>query len=236
MTLALFSFASCTLNSPVKAGRLRISIPSQSAHRSSRAQSQAMSTPTDLSSFNCYGVKVTGPGIMDDPRMGCGPGGGIGILGGLVPSTGGDIEVLVPSGPARNVVVFGLQSSEGCAAFDQILQRPPGTRFANLGSFYNVGAAMVDVMDDTSVTIKVSYSATSEKLLSGCPGFPVSGTATTAGSVFSGGVLGASGGAGANHVSAKFIIGSPFFFNTSGSALGGTGAAFVKFQDGVDHE
>jgi hypothetical protein len=232
----------CSLKSPSSLQKVRISIPSSSNRslvRNPQAVAMTMASPTALSDFTCYGVKVTGPGIADDSRMGCSPADGVGIIGGLVPATGGTVDLLVPSGTDRRVVVFGVQSSEGCASMNDILNRPPASRFVNFGNFYSLGESTVAISDDTTVNVTVAFTGSNSQIFSGCPGYTAAipsqpGMIT----VSSGAVIHASGGTSSNQVQATMILGSPIQFSVGsvgGQAVGGTGASQVTWKQ-VDTE
>lgn len=189
---------------------------------------QAIAAPTSLSDFTCFGVKVTGLGISDDPRMGCMPPDGVGIVGGLIPSTGGSVDLTVPAGPNRKVVVYGVQSAEGCTAMEDLLSRPIPGRFSKFGGFYSLGETTVDIADDTSINIKVAFSGSNSQVFAGCA---VDATPKQPGLVMvsSGFANHASGGSGATKVSANMIVGRPINIG-SGQASGGTGSSQVIWK------
>jgi hypothetical protein len=188
----------------------------------------AISAPTALSDFTCFGVKVTGAGISDDPRMGCAPPDGIGIVGGLIPSSGGSIDLTVPAGPGRKIVVFGVQSAEGCTLMEDLLNRPKPGRFSKFGAFYSLGETSVDIVDDTSVTLKVAFSGTNAQVFAGCA---VDATLSQPGllTISSGFSNHATGGSGASKVSVNMIVGRPLQIN-GGQASGGSGSSQVTWK------
>jgi hypothetical protein len=106
--------------------------------------------------------------------------------------------------------------------------------------FYEVGSATVDVTEDTSVSIRASFSAQSPEVFSGCPGYSGAQSAApvvAAGTSFSGGALSMSGGVSVSAVKANIVIGSSIFFPTTvGSVSGGSGSNQIKLLDGVQSE
>jgi hypothetical protein len=240
--LMLVWISGCTLKSQNGLQKIRISLPSGHQREAMVSSSQPRirslgAPPVGLSDFTCYGVKVTGSDIVDDSRMGCSPVGGIGIIGGLIPTTGGSVDLMVPAGPARKITVFGVKSSEGCSDFGSILSRPAGSRFDQLGSFYDLGTTTVDIMNDTSVTVQIAYTAQSAEVFAGCPGHSVGTVSSAAVTSFVGGKASMSGGSGANAVNAKMVIGSPVYFPVPvGGVSGGTGSYQVRWMDGVQSE
>ncbi|MFL5812162.1 MAG: hypothetical protein ACJ763_01175 [Bdellovibrionia bacterium] len=221
----------CSLKSPSGMKTIQIRLPSTS-HSAALVKpvnkSLAIAAPTALSDFTCFGVKVTGPGISDDSRMGCAPPDGIGIVGGLIPSSGGSIDLTVPAGPGRKIVVFGAQSAEGCTSMEDLLSRPTVGRFSKFGGFYALGETSVDIVEDTSVTIKVAFTGSNSQVFAGCS---VDATVSQPGllTVSSGFANHASGGSGVNKVSANMIVGRPLHIN-GGQASGGVGSNRVIWK------
>lgn len=121
--------------------------------------------PSSPTGFQCFGVNVTGPGISPPaglPKDSCVPGNmpGSGIYGGLIySSTGGEIEVDVPSGRDRTIQVFGIQTDGYCPSVSEIASQPLGMHPFQYA--YELGRSKVDVADDTSVTVKISSNTSS---------------------------------------------------------------------------
>lgn len=121
--------------------------------------------PSSPTGFQCFGVNVTGSGISPTaglPQDSCVPSNmpGSGIYGGLIySSTGGEIEVDVPSGPGRTIQVFGIQTDGYCPSVSEITSQPLGMHPFQYA--YELGRSKIDVADDTSVTVKMSSNTSS---------------------------------------------------------------------------
>lgn len=129
--------------------------------------------PATFDQFTCFGASVTATDISTDSRWQCPAAAGTtpGLIAGLAPLKGDTIELMVPSGPKRNIQVFALQSVAGCPSLNDLLNKPAAQRFNGVDPFYVLGSTIVDVYQDQSVNIKVSYnSAAPQKYLAGCAG------------------------------------------------------------------
>jgi outer membrane protein assembly factor BamB len=121
------------------------------------------SVPTSPTGYQCFGINVTGPGIIPGPGIpkdSCVPSNmpGSGIYGGLVyTATGGEIDVDVPPGPSRTIQVFGIQTDGYCPSIPEITSQPLGMHPFQYA--YELGRSTVDVVDDT--TVKISLSSNS---------------------------------------------------------------------------
>lgn len=177
LSASLFSgISGCTLKSQEQKNVIRIPLPDSRALARLSGAAPFMysgSSPTSLASFTCYGLSVSGPGIVDDARLGCrdlteAP---PGRIGGLVSVTDGFIEMEVPQGPARHIRLFGVQSEIGCPKIDDILSADAvgESRFQGLDKPYLLGSAMVDLYGDAEVTIYASFDpAHPQPILEGC--------------------------------------------------------------------
>lgn len=173
---ASFAISGCSLN--VSDGRVvRIPIPKTSSKSVVRNASykdplkNILSEPgalayappaASISSFACYGLNVTGPGIPDDPRMQCGgPNQHVGIFAGFVPAGVGYLEVYVPSGAARHIQLFGSTSSDGsCPDLNVLIDamnQGDHSLTNNISEPYLLGEATVDLFDDVDVTIHAAF-------------------------------------------------------------------------------
>lgn len=172
--VAFSSLSACTLK-PRDERSVRVVLPEIRA--AARAQARfgasavnALSVPTAIGDFACFGIQVTGPGIGPDPRLGCAPTDPEphGILAGLVPSTGGEIELMVPAGARRQVQVFGVVGSAGCPTMEALMALPPSTRFASVGKPYPLGTSVVDLFEDAVISISASFSAATNPIFATC--------------------------------------------------------------------
>lgn len=169
---AALALSGCSLK-PASNRTLRLEIPggSTAAISASRMDSSSIQTggvsgsaPASFSEFACYMVAVSGPGIQDDPRIGC-PGvrGPIGILNGMVPVTGGVLEISVPAGPARHVrLLAATNTGGGCPDINAVMEanRTPGgidRLFPGLGKPLEIGSKTVDLFNDVDVSITAAY-------------------------------------------------------------------------------
>ncbi len=116
------------------------------------------SPPETLANFNCFGINITGPGIRPNPNLStCSTPGsvGAGLVAGLSDVGKDSIVVDVPTGPARLIQLFAVQSSVGCPSVDEIMTTP--TLKAGMGSPYLLGSAIVDITADTVVSIQAQW-------------------------------------------------------------------------------
>lgn len=131
------------------------------AWASGTTSSNLDSDPTVLSDFDCFGVNVSGPGILPDPNVTCtdqtdAPA----IIGGFVPNGNTSIDLLVPAGPGRNIQIFGVKSLVGCPNLHDMLH-DGAINFSNIGHFYTIGGTQADIFADANVDIKVTYNSAS---------------------------------------------------------------------------
>ena len=118
----------------------------------------SFSNPTSLTSFQCYGLNVTGPGIQMDTRLGCtDPSSGMGRIAGFVPVSSGTIDMLVPAGAARKIELIGVQSDVGCPILDALLASGGVNALNGIGDPFILGSTTTDIFDDTAVTIFASF-------------------------------------------------------------------------------
>ncbi len=129
------------------------------------------SAPASLSDFKCVAVIVTGEGIFNDPRMDtqCDPrldGARVntGIIAGLVPSSGGVIDLQIPSGPGRLIRLLGLQGTAagGCPSIDSLLsdrtQVPGGSGGGqDLGDPFEIARITQDIFADQSIVMTARF-------------------------------------------------------------------------------
>lgn len=118
---------------------------------------QTFSAPTSASSFNCYVVNVAGPGVpLSTPPTDCifnasysGP--AFGIRSEPVPA-GTSVTLQVPEGSNRQVSVFGIYPAVSeCGGSNS---GPP-----QLTSGYLLGNTTVELKDNITVTVPVSFAA-----------------------------------------------------------------------------
>ncbi len=111
------------------------------------------------SSYNCFGINVTGDSIpTTNPLQGCVAAGmpRIGIVAGLVDASATSIDVSVPSGRNRVIQVFGIVSAAGCPGVGDLL-----TGIAPAASFQSpieLGRLALDLQSDASVTIQLDLT------------------------------------------------------------------------------
>lgn len=125
-------------------------------------------SPSSLAEFNCFGVNITGPGINPSssvvPLCPNDPTSYIGTWAGTVPTSGGTIELQVATGPTRSVQVFGIKTDAGtsCPTTDQIIA---GFQTQGAGVSFSrpmeLGRTTASITTNTTLTIDVSYNATS---------------------------------------------------------------------------
>jgi DNA-binding beta-propeller fold protein YncE len=95
------------------------------------------------SSYACLGVSVSGADIGDAPGLQCGHPGV--VAGPLQPSIT-SVDLLVPAGPARTVIVFGITDAGLCSTFDA----------ASLNAAKLLGSSKpFDFFDDTAISVTV---------------------------------------------------------------------------------
>jgi hypothetical protein len=124
---------------------------------------------SSLDDFNCFGVRVSGAGIAPDPRESCGASPAVGRLAGLVPLSGGVVEVAVPAGTRRLFEVFAFKSASGCPGISTLLERAPASRLEGVGRPHLIGSQVADILADTTVEIQASYDpAAPQTLFAGC--------------------------------------------------------------------
>lgn len=112
--------------------------------------------PTSISDFNCFAINVTGPGIQTSgTSLGMCTlvnnmrGRGKGYLSSEVPR-GSSIEVDLPSGASRTIDVYGTYPSCGGGS---------GSGSGGGAGGYFLGSTTRDLIENTSVTIPISYTA-----------------------------------------------------------------------------
>ncbi|MCM2278217.1 MAG: hypothetical protein NDJ89_09095 [Oligoflexia bacterium] len=125
--------------------------------------------PSSLSEFTCYGIEVSGPSIPADPRFNCtNSADGISKLGGLVPVSGGVLEIEVPAGPARVVRVFALKNAIGCPSLDTYFSTPDEGG-QDLGDPYLIAQATTDLFEDVELVLRAKYDpANPQRLFDSC--------------------------------------------------------------------
>lgn len=113
-------------------------------------------SPTDLTSFNCFGVNVTSPTIPANPNAACSSGAEIGIVGGLVSPANATISVAVPNGPGVTFQLIGFTTSTGvCPDLNSVLATG-GDK--SLGSPYLLASTTADVFSDTTISMTASFN------------------------------------------------------------------------------
>ena len=111
--------------------------------------------PSSLSDINCFGANITGPGIPPDADLSVcvSPsnfnGVGIGITSEMG-QRGAPLTATVPAGTGRTVDVYGFYPSP-----------PPCGGTAGSTDVYFLGRKVVDIADDTTVTVSASLPAAS---------------------------------------------------------------------------
>lgn len=196
--LCLSSLTSCSLKPKDKSGFATVRFSKGSSQSLSRQVSRALSQAgapgarsLAFTDFTCFGIQVSGGGISGDSRLGCPAQGG--ILAGLIPAGGGELEVLVPTGAQRTVKIFGLKTTGGCPTMETLANLSPQTRFTGLDLPYELGSATLDIFHDVDVTIQAKFdpAAPTPVFTSSCwanaPSSGHSGLALSGASVFIGG-------------------------------------------------
>ena len=93
-------------------------------------------------------------------------------MGGLASTSGGEVDLLVPSGNQRLFQLFGLVSTIGCQSFQQLVAEglingcnngSSGCSNGMSNPIY-LGSTTSDVIGDTSLSIQASYSSASAEL------------------------------------------------------------------------
>lgn len=138
--------------------------------------SSSFPLPTSLADFKCFGVMVTGEGIY--PQAGLdnctanpdiAPG-KMGMFVGLVPASGGTIDVMIPGGSARLIQLVGVQTAGDCPDISTIIAES-GTSTepsVKLGEPFAIGSVTTDVYADQSVEIKAAFDPVTAQPLFGC--------------------------------------------------------------------
>lgn len=142
------------LQDPAKAGAeaTRSLMSALGMVESSSVSALALSTPSTIGDFNCFALNITGTGILPIVSLqGCTigdnfAGKGPGII--VDPRPRGTVyELSIPAGNGRNIDVFGTY--------------PAGSDCQGSGSdgqgAYLVGRKTVDLLEDSTVTIPISY-------------------------------------------------------------------------------
>lgn len=137
----------------------------QSTH--SNFFSAAYPSPSDLDSFNCYGLNVMGPGIPSNPDLAsdtdCARGDDSiypGVLAGFSPVEDGFVDIDVPDGVDRVFQLIGIQSNVGCPALDQLILPEIGSQ---VGFPYELGRSVADVSGDMTVSIQALWDSDQPK-------------------------------------------------------------------------
>lgn len=121
--------------------------------------------------FQCFALNVTGAGISAPPRFGCSdPSQYLGVMGGMAPIEGGQVDVLVPAGAGRKIQLIGFKSSIGCPNFAEmisIMEQTGSNGPDGIGDAYLLGETEVDVFGDTTVTIPATFDE-NRKFFNGC--------------------------------------------------------------------
>jgi hypothetical protein len=175
-----FSASGCTLKVSQKSHSIKLRFSRQNAQELSRELSRRLAhsrslLPSnaskelkfELEDFSCFGIQVSGEGISGDSRLGCSSNSG--ILGGMVPAAGGEIEVAVPAGRARKVQIFALRSVVGCPNWDDVMKAPVETRYNGIDKPYEIASTTVDIFSDVTVQVQAKYDpAAPVALFPGC--------------------------------------------------------------------
>jgi hypothetical protein len=170
------SLSSCTQKKTEETTTVRIEVPDLSATKlkaPSSRNTQRADPPAEFSGFQCIGLNVSAsdikvtPSALETASFGSCVLEGMpkmGVVAGLVPITGGAIEVQVPSGPRRIIQVFALQTTLGrCPSMLEIADK--SVSLDNIESPYEVGRTTADLQGDTNVTVQVTYAqATAKKV------------------------------------------------------------------------
>ena len=117
----------------------------------------APQVPTD---FQCFGINVTGPGIipysqLSDWNCNTPDYPSAGLLGGLLSSSQSSIVLDVPIGASRLIQLFGVQSTAGCPSIASL--RQSNSQNNTLGDPYELGRVTTDVTQDTAVSISPTF-------------------------------------------------------------------------------
>ncbi len=184
----LMSATACSMKDRTEVHSVSVKLPSEWVnstnmsvlnHHGSTMSTSYFTAPTGLTSFQCYALNVTGPGIQADPRYGCtNPDSGMGLIAGFMPISSGSIEMMVPAGADRKVNLIGIQSTIGCPLLNDLLNAGGVNALDGLGDPYLLGTTVTDIFDDTAVTILASFDST-KKAFSGCGNNGGAGSANT---------------------------------------------------------
>ncbi len=182
LTAAIMAGCSLSPGTP-ESSRLSLVIP-PAPQRDLRHELGVFTPPGTVDGFDCYAVNVMAGDIppsishnepkdmaavyRKDP---CSTYPGISSV--TVPaSSGGVLELTVPTGPARVVQMVGVKSAIGCPADRPVLdycEGEDGICELRFPGFYELGRAVVDIFSDTTVTIPNQYPGASAKDIR-CPG------------------------------------------------------------------
>jgi len=127
-----------------------------------------LNDPTTNAQLNCFGVLVGGPDLN---QMGCYNSAGaevarVGTFAGLV-ATGGTLQVTVPKGPARQIILIGMSAT--AAADCKNLGTLTSAMKANLSAPHIIGSATKDLVGDQEV-VTINASITGATKFLGCNG------------------------------------------------------------------
>jgi hypothetical protein len=134
--------------------------------------------PSSLADFKCIGVMVTGDGILPDPAFNseckANPNvmtRGLGKLVGLVPASGGSVDIQIPGGPARMIQLIGVQSGGECPDVVAALNSA-GTeagQHMDLGEPFEIGRVeQIDIFADQTIEIKAIFDPLKAEPMFGC--------------------------------------------------------------------
>jgi hypothetical protein len=146
LSLVLFS-AGCSFKAAGPSGQT-IHLDLSSLHSQVQARRSAKSATAP--SYSCLGVSVSGDGIGDDPRLKCDD---VGILVAPIDPSASSVDLTIPSGAARSIVIFGVTDAASCSAMSA------GTASVSEIPIL-LGSTTVDVFADVTVQIVIDPSAT----------------------------------------------------------------------------
>jgi hypothetical protein len=156
LSVAFLTTSACSMKDRSEVHSISVQLPQQWTNQSNN--NFMIGSVSSVADFDCYALNVTGPGIINDTRMGCtNPETAMGMVAGFVPVTQGVIDMMVPAGPSRKIQVIGIQSNISCQILDTLLNTAGVNALTDMGVPYVIGTSVADVFEDTAVNITVAY-------------------------------------------------------------------------------
>lgn len=156
LSVAFLTTSACSMKDRSEVHSISVQLPQQWTNQSNN--NFMIGSVSSVADFDCYALNVTGPGIINDTRMGCtNPETAMGMVAGFVPVTQGVIDMMVPAGPSRKIQVIGIQSNISCQILDTLLNTAGVNALTDMGVPYVIGTSVADVFEETAVNITVAY-------------------------------------------------------------------------------